>query len=94
MELEPIGADFFWRNPAIEMDIQRMERLDLEQNKNFLRKVIHTMWKRICGDGSGWIWNKVRTFRGGLSTEWGKDGATKSALDPRGLGHHDARTPR
>jgi hypothetical protein len=54
MEMERTGGDFQWRNWWLELDLQPMEIMDLEQNKNFLRKVIHTMWKRNCAKFIAW----------------------------------------
>lgn len=46
MDLDPIGVSVGLRKWLMEMEIQRLELLDLERNGNPLGKVIHKLWKR------------------------------------------------
>jgi hypothetical protein len=45
--MEKIGAVVSWRKCDLEMDLQRVDFLDLEQKTNAEQRVIHNLWKRF-----------------------------------------------
>ena len=48
LDLESIGAIFGLRNCGLEINIQQLEIVDLEQNGNWPREVIHRVWKSVA----------------------------------------------
>lgn len=42
--MEQIGGEGEWRVCALEVDLQRIDLMDLEQSKNLWHKVIHMLW--------------------------------------------------
>lgn len=47
MDLEGASQEVGLRIGRIEVDLQRLEFLDLEQKDNICGRVIHKMWKRL-----------------------------------------------
>lgn len=51
MDVERIGGGPSWRKQGMEVNLQGMEMLDLERNRNPWEKLIHRMGKNVEKDG-------------------------------------------
>jgi hypothetical protein len=58
VDMDPRGDEVKWRFIRLEMDIHRLDVVDLEQSKNVNDKLIHSMWaglslpKNMTGPGA------------------------------------------